>query len=214
MPETDEQELAKALESVANLGKPKESPKPQDLENSPHDNGVQPIVPSDSPVAPPIVTSGNDMGEPSNTDVSSTPDASVATDSDSEMPKPSPSPVVDSTEEQGVSDNKSSDASAEPVENYQNEAHASDTPAVDTGPLDSIKNEAINELRPLVDKLNVSPEEKFDTYLLLIRSTDDINLIGPAHEAAKAIPDEARKAEALLDIIKEIDYLTHQKNNG
>ena len=79
------------------------------------------------------------------------------------------------------------------------------------GPLESIKKDALVELRPLVDKLNVSPEEKFDTYLLLIRSTDDQDLIAPAHEAAKAIEDETRRAEALLDIIKEIDYLSHPK---
>lgn len=74
--------------------------------------------------------------------------------------------------------------------------------------LDSIKQEALGELRPLVDKLDVSPEEKFDTYLLLLRSTDDKALIAPAHEAARGITDEARRAQALLDIIKEIDFLS------
>lgn len=81
------------------------------------------------------------------------------------------------------------------------------------GNLDSIKKDALSELRPLVDKLNVAPEEKFDTYLLLIRSTDDQSLIGPAHEAARAITDEARRAQALLDIIKEIDYLSNPQAN-
>lgn len=85
-------------------------------------------------------------------------------------------------------------------------------PSAVVGPLDSIKKDALTELRPLVDKLNVSPEEKFDTYLLLIRSTDDSNLIAPAYEAAKVITDETRRAEALLDIVKEIDYLSHPKN--
>ena len=84
-------------------------------------------------------------------------------------------------------------------------------PAVDTS-LDAVKRDAITELRPLVDKLNIAPDEKFDTYLLLIRSTDDRSLIAPAHEAAKAIPDEARRAQALLDIIKEIDYLSNPQN--
>ena len=74
--------------------------------------------------------------------------------------------------------------------------------------LSPIKNEAISELRPLVDKLNLPAEEKFDTYLLLLRSTDDRTLIAPAHAAAQGIADEARKAQALLDIIKEIDYLS------
>ena len=78
-----------------------------------------------------------------------------------------------------------------------------------SGDLETIKKDALSELRPLVDKLEVSPEEKFDTYLLLLRSTDDQALIAPAHEAAKNITDEARRAQALLDIIKEIDYLSH-----
>jgi hypothetical protein len=74
--------------------------------------------------------------------------------------------------------------------------------------LTTVKQEALSELRPLVDKLDVSPEEKFDTYLLLLRSTDDKALIAPAHEAAKGIADETRRAQALLDIIKEIDFLS------
>jgi len=76
--------------------------------------------------------------------------------------------------------------------------------------LDGVKQAALSELRPLVDKLNLEPAEKFDTYLLLIRSTDDKSLIAPAHEAAKNIPDETKRAQALLDIIKEIDFLNQQ----
>ncbi len=80
-----------------------------------------------------------------------------------------------------------------------------------TGELDGVKQEAISELRPLVDKLTLPAEEKFDTYLLLIRSTDDKSLIAPAHEAARSIADDARRAQALLDIIKEIDFLSNQQ---
>lgn len=94
----------------------------------------------------------------------------------------------------------------------------SPAPVVDapsaSGDLDSVKKEALEELRPLVDKLNVSPEEKFDTYLLLLRSTDDRALIEPAHEAAKGIVDEARRAQALLDIIKEIDFLSQNQQSA
>ena len=74
--------------------------------------------------------------------------------------------------------------------------------------LADIKQDALTELRPLVDKLDLAPDEKFDTYLLLLRSTDDQTLIAPAHAAAQAIVDETRRAQALLDIIKEIDYLS------
>ena len=75
--------------------------------------------------------------------------------------------------------------------------------------LDSIKKDALVELRPLVDKLNLSPEDKFDIYLLLLRSTDDTTLIAPAHETARSITDESKRAQALLDIIKEIDFLSN-----
>lgn len=73
-------------------------------------------------------------------------------------------------------------------------------------PLDDLKRSALEELRPLVDKLNLPPEEKFDTLLLIIRSTDDQSLLAPAHDAARSIVDESKRAQALLDIIKEIDY--------
>jgi len=79
-------------------------------------------------------------------------------------------------------------------------------PAV--GGLDDLKKTALEELRPLVGKLDLPPEDKFDTLLLIIRSTDDQSLLDPAHEAAKAIPDENKRAQALLDVIKEIDYFS------
>lgn len=74
--------------------------------------------------------------------------------------------------------------------------------------LDAIKKDALEELRPLVDKLNLPADEKFDTLLLIIRSTDDKSLVTAAHEAARAIEDETKRAQALLDVIKEIDYFS------
>lgn len=86
---------------------------------------------------------------------------------------------------------------------------AAAAPARGTNPgLESLKKEALEELRPLVDKLDLPPKEKFDTMLLIIRSTDDQELLQPAHEAAKEIEDENQRAEALLDIVKEVDYFS------
>jgi len=92
-----------------------------------------------------------------------------------------------------------------PVVPFQMPTPLSSTSSSD---LEGVKKDAIQELRPLIDHIDLPPEEKFDTYLLLIRSTDDASLIAPAHTAAVGITDEKRKAEALLDIIKEIDYLS------
>ena len=119
----------------------------------------------------------------------------------------SPDPVATDQNDEPAIDIAKSDA-PEPV----TPTPAVSTPATAADPaLDTIKQTALNELRPLVDKLDVSPEEKFDTYLLLLRSTDDKTLIAPAHDAAVAIVDEARRAQALLDIIKEIDYLSNPR---
>jgi hypothetical protein len=72
--------------------------------------------------------------------------------------------------------------------------------------LGTIKRNVLDDLRPLVDKLNLPAEEKFDTLLLLIRSTDDRSLVEQAYRAARDIRDDTRRAQALLDIVKEIDY--------
>ena len=115
----------------------------------------------------------------------------------------SPDPVATDQNDEPAIDDIAKPAAPEPV---------TPTPTAAADPaLDTIKQTALNELRPLVDKLDVSPEEKFDTYLLLIRSTDDKTLIAPAHDAAVAIVDEARRAQALLDIIKEIDYFSNPR---
>lgn len=99
---------------------------------------------------------------------------------------------------------------AEPTTPPSDPTPAPSTPAP-SNDLESIKKDALGELRPLMDKVDLPAEEKFDTYLMLIRSTDDSSLIAPAHAAAQGIADEKRRAEALLDIVKEIDYLSRDK---
>lgn len=100
----------------------------------------------------------------------------------------------------------------EPVIGYEPQA-TPELPELSTGDseLDGIKQEALLELRPLVDKLSMTPEEKFDICLLLLRTTDDKTLIAPAHAAAQAITNEVRRAQALVDVVKEIDYLSNQQ---
>lgn len=99
---------------------------------------------------------------------------------------------------------------AEPVAPIIPSIPTAAAPTGSTDPvLDSIKKDALQQLRPLVDKLDLEPSEKFDTLLLIIRSTDDKSLVQPAYDAAKNIADDAKRAEALLDIVKEIDYFNN-----
>ncbi len=73
-----------------------------------------------------------------------------------------------------------------------------------------IKTQALQQLTPLVDHLDQSPEEKFRTTMMMIQASDDQALVKAAYEAAKDITDEKTKAQALLDIVNEINYFTHQ----
>lgn len=74
--------------------------------------------------------------------------------------------------------------------------------------LEDVRKDALSELRPLVDKLDMNPDDKFDLCLMLLRSTDDKTLIPTAYDAAKNITDETKRAQALLDVIREIDFLS------
>lgn len=71
-----------------------------------------------------------------------------------------------------------------------------------------IKQKALNQLTPLVGHLEQTPEEKFRTTMMMIQASDDQSLVPVAYEAANAITDEKAKAQALLDIVNEINYFT------
>lgn len=103
-------------------------------------------------------------------------------------------------------------ASDEPKAAPEEHQKANDAPKpAMSSDLESLKTSALEELRPLVGKLNLPAEERFDTLLLVIRSTDDQSLLAEAHAAAKEIADDTRRAQALLDVIKEIDYFSTKR---
>lgn len=84
----------------------------------------------------------------------------------------------------------------------------SPAPAPASGELQEIKQHALAELAPLVDHLEQTPEEKFRTTMMMLQASDDQSLVHVAYEAALAIQDDKIKAQALLDVINEINYFT------
>ncbi len=75
----------------------------------------------------------------------------------------------------------------------------------------SLKQQALTQLEPLVNQLDQTPEEKFRTTMMLIQSTDNQSLIQDAYDTAQSITDEKVRAQALLDVINEINYFTQQQ---
>lgn len=81
------------------------------------------------------------------------------------------------------------------------------------GPLSDLKQQALQQLSPLVGQLEQTPEEKFRTTMMLIQASDNQDLLQTAYEAANQISDEKARAQALLDVINEINYFSQQSNS-
>lgn len=98
------------------------------------------------------------------------------------------------------------------------EPAATDDTSANTPPVDSellsIKQQALHQLSPLIDHLDQTPEEKFRTTMMMIQAADNQDLIKTAYEAAQQISDEKVRAQALLDIVNEINYFTQQQQGA
>lgn len=94
------------------------------------------------------------------------------------------------------------------IEPEQTEDTASPAPTGPTNDLESIKSSVLEELMPIVSQLDQGPEDKYRTLMMLIQSSDNQSLVKDAYEAAHQIEDPKAKAEALLNIVNEINYFT------
>jgi len=87
------------------------------------------------------------------------------------------------------------------------------TPTLNAGPaaeeLLQIKQQALHSLVPLVDQLDQTPEERFKTTMMMLQASDNPQLVRSAYAAANQISDEKARAQALLDVVNEINYFTH-----
>lgn len=131
-----------------------------------------------------------------------------ATSSTSDAPTlPEPAATDDDGAGTGVADDLSAVANASVPD-----APTSAAPA-NTDALLGIKQQALQQLTPLVGHLDQTPEEKFRTTMMMIQAADNHTLIQDAYEAAKQITDEKVRAQALLDIVNEINYFTHNTDH-
>lgn len=141
---------------------------------------------NDSTMQPQIISASDakELGSPendasANTDLNDIPAVPLVT-TDSNMP------VANGGEHKSTKDDKDDDA---------------------TDLLD-LKQKALHDLSPLVNHLEQTPEEKFRTTMMMIQASDDRSLLPKAYEAAQGITDDKSKAQALLDVVNEINYFT------
>lgn len=136
-----------------------------------------------------------------------TPDATL----DNTSVTPTTSPTVTPTEPSPQTDNNiSPDEPATGSPELPTDQVTPSVPVDSTGTdgLTTIKQQALQQLSPLVSHLEQTPEEKFRTTMMMIQASDDQSLVQTAFEAAQAITDDKERAQALLDVINEINYFT------
>ncbi len=145
-------------------------------------------------------------------------DTSTTQSSDAPVSEPSAAPVPDSFDPT-VPTTPSYDepvASSPPVEEITAvstpDAPVMDSPAVSENDDDllDIKREALEELSPLIDHLEQDSDEKFRTTMMMIQASDNKKLVPQAFAAAREISDDKKRAQALLDIVNEINYFTQK----
>lgn len=89
-----------------------------------------------------------------------------------------------------------------------------DTPDNKNSELIDIRRQALIDLSPIIDELDLPPEEKFHTIMMMIQVSDDQAMVKAAYKAAHSIEDEKARAQALLDIINEVNYFTNPQTEA
>ena len=70
-----------------------------------------------------------------------------------------------------------------------------------------IKEAALRDLLPLLDRLDMNPSQKFNLYRDIFENLRDYTVLAPAYNAAKEIPDDTERGEALLYLVESIDRM-------
>ena len=90
-------------------------------------------------------------------------------------------------------------------------APAAPAEAPDTAPqglnMSQVKTAALRDLVPLLDRINMDPTQKFEIYRDIFDDLKDYTILEPAYRAAREIPDEVARAEALLYLVQSIDKM-------
>ncbi|HSX08441.1 MAG TPA: hypothetical protein VLG11_06125 [Candidatus Saccharimonadales bacterium] len=147
---------------------------------------------------------------PAPAEPTSAPAVSDSTTPEYIMPDP-PATATPAQPVDAVDDGAATEADDNPVPTSTLPPAATSAPSAASDDLINIKQQALQQLTPLVDHLDQSPEEKFRTTMMMIQASDNDALIKVAYDAAQSITDEKTRAQALLDIVNEINYFTQNQ---
>lgn len=70
-----------------------------------------------------------------------------------------------------------------------------------------IKEAALRDLMPLMDRLHIPAARKFDICRDFFENFHDVSVLEPAYRAALEIQDDSKRAESLLYLVEAIDRM-------
>ena len=70
-----------------------------------------------------------------------------------------------------------------------------------------VKEAALRDLVPLLDRLDMTPSQKFGLYRNIFEDLKDYTVLERAYRAASDIPDDKERAESLLYLVESIDKM-------
>lgn len=167
----------------------------QPLSTTPPDENLVGVSPASTPTVT-VNDAAAESDEDGDDDISKIVDDINANNSTKDQPAP---PAVEST------------PAAEPEEPEAHEPEPEPTLSETPAELVEVKKSALQELSPLLDELDQPADEKLNILMMTIQATDDQALLPQALETAKKIENKKARAEAMLDIIQEINYFTKKQ---
>ena len=113
------------------------------------------------------------------------------------MPQPAPEPVT------------LAPAAPEPTLAAPEPAPAHTQPMFNSSNLNTrqVKEAALRDLIPLLDRLNMTPSQKFNICRNIFEDLRDYTVLEQAYRAATEITNETERAEALLYLVESIDKM-------
>ena len=160
---------------------------------------VDPVF-SDPVAAPSSVPEGDtgELGEP----IGPFPEPKI------EMVNPAPEPIAPI---ESINVPELSPAPAPAVPDIPAPAPVVNQPAPEPVPqslnTSEVKKAALRDLVPLLDRINMDYSEKFKIYKDIFNDLKDYTILEPAYRAAREIPNEVERAEALLYLVQSIDKM-------
>lgn len=168
-------------------------------------NSVEAMNPSTTEATPTIVGSGSPVMVNDTPSETQTVPVTVGASGATENAEATEAPSANVPTESAPAPEAASETVPETAPTSEVVAEMGETAVETSGDLGSVKQAMLRDLFPLMDKVELAPEQKYDVYKEMIETTGDRNMIPAAYEAVKGISDDAAKAEALLYLVDKAE---------